>query len=79
MRDSDVGTALVWQWDVDPYEGGGEGGVEGANTSLVVPVIRSCQSPTWIWLVNYSYLHLHYTAYIGIRESWILDHPQATC
>ena len=26
---------------------------------LLVPVIRSCQSPTWIWLVNYLHLHLH--------------------
>ena len=26
---------------------------------LVVPVLRSCQSPTWIWLVNYLHLHLH--------------------
>ena len=26
---------------------------------LVVPVIRSCQSPIWIWLVNYLHLHLH--------------------
>ena len=23
-----------------------------AHIRLVVPVIRSCQSPTWIWLVN---------------------------
>ena len=28
------------------------------QTPLVVPVLRSCQSPMWIWLVNY--LHLHY-------------------
>ena len=28
---------------------------------LVVPVIRSCQSPIWIWLVNYLHLHLHVT------------------
>ena len=27
---------------------------------LVVPVLRSCQSPIWIWLVNYLHLHLHY-------------------
>ena len=26
---------------------------------LVVPVLRSCQSPIWIWLVNYLHLHLH--------------------
>ena len=26
---------------------------------LVVPVLRSCQSPTWIWRVNYLHLHLH--------------------
>ena len=26
---------------------------------LVVPVLRSCQSPKWIWLVNYLHLHLH--------------------
>ena len=27
---------------------------------LVVPVLRSCQSPTWIWLVNYlHYITLH--------------------
>ena len=25
----------------------------------MVPVIRSCQSPIWIWLVNYLHLHLH--------------------
>ena len=47
-----------------------DGGLDGAECAsciahctqgtqhLVVPVIRSCQSPTWIWLVNY--LHLHY-------------------
>ena len=27
----------------------------------VVPVLRSCQSPTWIWLVND--LHLHYITF----------------
>ena len=26
---------------------------------LVVPVIRSCQSLIWIWLVNHLHLHLH--------------------
>ena len=26
---------------------------------LVVPVLRSCQSPTWVWLVNYLHLNLH--------------------
>ena len=26
---------------------------------LVVPVIRSCQSPIWIWLENYLQFHLH--------------------
>ena len=25
----------------------------------MVPVTRSCQSPTWIWLVNYLNLHVH--------------------
>ena len=30
-----------------------------AVTWLVVPVIRSCQSPIWIWLVSYLHLHLH--------------------
>ena len=25
----------------------------------MVPVLRSCQSPTWIWLVNYLHLRLH--------------------
>ena len=25
----------------------------------MVPVIRSCQSPIWVWLVNYLHLHLH--------------------
>ena len=28
----------------------------------MVPVIRSCQSPVWIWLVNYVQLHLHLLA-----------------
>ena len=27
---------------------------------LVVPVLRSCQSPIWIWLVNYLHLHLQH-------------------
>ena len=31
-------------------------------TWLVVPVIRSCQSPIWIWLVNYLHLRLHLQA-----------------
>ena len=25
----------------------------------MVPVLRSCQSPLWIWLVNHSHSHLH--------------------
>ena len=28
----------------------------------MVPVLRSCQSPIWIWLVNYLHLHLHLQA-----------------
>ena len=35
---------------------------------LVVPVLRSCQSPIWIWLVNY--LHLHYI-YIALLYACI--------
>ena len=31
----------------------------GALIRLVVPVLRSCQSPIRIWLVNYLHLHLH--------------------
>ena len=30
---------------------------------LVVPVLRSCQSPIWIWLVDYLHLHLHLLAH----------------
>ena len=30
-----------------------------APHTLVVPVIRSCQSPIWIWLKNYLHLHLN--------------------
>ena len=29
----------------------------------MVPVIRRCQSPIWIWLVNYLHLHLHLHVY----------------
>ena len=32
----------------------------------MVPVIRSCQSPIWIWLVNY--LHLHYITLLTKRN-----------
>ena len=32
----------------------------------MVPVIRSGQSPRWIWLVNYLHLHLHLQA-AGLR------------
>ena len=38
--------------------GGGFPG--GLPPWLVVPVIRSCQSPTWIWLVNHLHVHLHH-------------------
>ena len=31
---------------------------EGGFRWLVAPVIRSCQSPTWIWLVNCLHLHV---------------------
>ena len=34
---------------------------------LVVLVLRSCQSPTWIWLVNY--LHLHLLSYRAVWRS----------
>ena len=32
---------------------------ERMHNWLVVPVIRSCQSPIRIWLANYLHLHLH--------------------
>ena len=41
-------------------EGGFPGGLP---PRLVVPVLRSCQSPIWIWLVNYLHLHLHLHAW----------------
>ena len=31
-----------------------------STITSVVPVLRSCQIPIWIWLVNYLHLHLHY-------------------
>ena len=33
--------------------------VHQRSTWLVVPVIRSCQSPIWIWLVIFLHLQLH--------------------
>ena len=49
---------------------------------LVVPVIRSCQSPIWIWLVNYLHLHLHLQA-LGctcghLDHSFFCDSNQAS-
>ena len=41
-----------------------QGGFPGGEPPwLVVPVVRTCQSPMWTWLVNYlhSHLHLHQT------------------
>ena len=37
---------------------------------LVVPVLRSCQSPIWIWLVNYLHLHLHQAMCAMFAESY---------
>ena len=31
----------------------------GVPPWLVVPFLRSCQSPIWTWLVHYLHLHLH--------------------
>ena len=35
-----------------------EGGFQVVYPLGLVPVLRSCQSPIWIWLVNYLHLHL---------------------
>ena len=35
---------------------------------LVVPVLRNSQSPTWIRLVNYSHLHLHFTSPVNVTD-----------
>ena len=40
---------------------------------LVVPVLRSCQSPIWIWLVNYLHLHLH----LPVLCSLCILHPRS--
>ena len=45
------------------------------HTRLVVPVLRSCQSPIWIWLVNYLHLHLHLHQQLGPRASGVPDMP----
>ena len=37
---------------------------------LVVPLIRSCQSPIWIWLVNHLHLHLHLHACCNSCNAW---------
>ena len=43
-----------------------EGGIPGGLPPwLVVPVIRSCQSPIRIWLVNYLHLHLQLQPWKG--------------
>ena len=49
--------------------GGGFPG--GLPPWLVVPVLRSCQSPIWIWLVNYMNLHLH------LHCTWLCMSPGA--
>ena len=36
----------------------------------MVPVIRSCQSPTWIWLVNYLHLFIYSS---GVHMHTTLD------
>ena len=43
---------------------------------LVVPVIRSCQSPIRIWLVNYLHLHLH--LHCAVARSLFCSCPIAT-
>ena len=52
--------------------GGGFPG--GLPPWLVVPVFRSCQSPIWIWLVNYLHLHLH----LQVRASTHTPVPHQT-
>ena len=49
-----------------------EGGFKvpgGLPPRLVVPVLRSCQSPIRIWLVNYLHLHLHLHIRASIRST----------
>ena len=39
----------------------------------MVPVIRSCQSPIWMWLVNYFHLHLHMPCKKKLRDVCVLS------
>ena len=39
---------------------------------LVVPVLRSCQSPIWIWPVNYLHLQLHLHSISSIHMIWTM-------
>ena len=43
---------------------------------LVVPVIRSCQTPIWIWLVNYLHLQLHGAEGV-LRDGETLSRPSS--
>ena len=40
------------------------------------PVLRSCQSPIWIWLVNYLHLYLHLQLHPKPRPASQRTHPR---
>ena len=43
---------------------------------LVVPVIQSCQTPIWIWLVNHLHLQLHGAEGV-LRDGETLSRPSS--